>query len=118
MLRLKSKGATLLRANGALKINNNCAIQFGPKKLTIGEMVIPPGKFRANKVDARRNDNPPETYLMRKRRIARKRAQNTSPTLTGGGIIKKRWKEDGCAKGSMGMAVRKGGRKKGRAKER
>ena len=34
MSRLIAKGVTLLRDNASIKINNNCAIQFGLKKLT------------------------------------------------------------------------------------
>ena len=56
MLLLKSRGATLLWHNEALKINN-CEINSGLKKLTIGKMITPPVKFRGAKVDHRSNGN-------------------------------------------------------------
>ena len=47
-----SKGATFLRTNEALKINNR-AISTGLGELTIEPTVIPPKKLRASKVDVR-----------------------------------------------------------------
>ena len=40
MLRIKSKGTTILRANESIKIKIKCAVNFGLEKLTIEKMEI------------------------------------------------------------------------------
>ena len=57
MSRLKSKGATLLRTNEALKINNN-AQKNRSRKLTQSRMGNPPKKLRGLALYTRRDDNP------------------------------------------------------------
>ena len=74
LFRLESVGVTHLRTNGALAINNNCAIHFGLKKLTSEKMTTPsknPGRLKLE-IDETMGPRP-QTYF-RKRIAARKQA--------------------------------------------
>ena len=77
MLRLKSKGVTMMRTNESLKINNNCAIKVGVGKLTIEKTIIPPNEFWATKVDTRRNDNPARKLTLDEKERSRGNARIT-----------------------------------------